>query len=362
MSTLSDIRQYESVMNLTSFYKYYLYGNCAYIMSLYPVCLYLLFWRDIKLKTAYKYMLFMCATTTLMNSLMYAIWAPVTNQSFMGGFSVGLTRSLGPDVNLKIFQLSLVILTNSQISTILLLVFQYAHLNPEAFLSKLGVTGRRLIATYICYTLFLFLIAALLVPFSVNDQQEFISYVHSNNNTYAELLLANQPSLITFIAELNPAVYALGVIEVGSPVFLFVLGAYYTVAVSRMIARTKAVVSAQTYKRELMMFRTFVFKTMMMFVFYVIPIVGYTVCLWLDVRNPVMGLLLNLILVSHGWPSYIGSVWLIKPYRYIVLGMIGKVVPLPSFIQPPETTMQNSYSNQQRSGTIGTAEKVHPTT
>uniref|UniRef100_A0AC35G5U4 NADH dehydrogenase subunit 4 n=1 Tax=Panagrolaimus sp. PS1159 TaxID=55785 RepID=A0AC35G5U4_9BILA len=53
----------------------------------------------------------------------------------------------------------------------------------------------------------------------------------------------------------------------------------------------------------------------------------YIVSLWLKLQYPLIGMLCNIIMVSHGSISYIGTIWLLRPYRRIVIGFILRIKP-----------------------------------
>uniref|UniRef100_A0A914PLL8 Uncharacterized protein n=1 Tax=Panagrolaimus davidi TaxID=227884 RepID=A0A914PLL8_9BILA len=320
---------YDQLQHHIPGYHIYLYINCGMITSMYPLCIYLLFIRtDVKLNVAYKYMLFGCATTSFLNSILYCLWAPILTPGFFGGYITGILRYLGTTVNLQLFKIALIVLTNSELCTILLLVFQFSNLRSDSFLSKFGRTSKRLIVSYFCYLGFLIAIALLLVPFSHNENSAFINYANLTSNEFAKDLLANNDIVLTFVAKLNPASYVLASAELISSIFLFVLGLYYTVIVGHVITTTRGVVSHTTYTREKMMLQTFVFKTFMMLIFYAFPMLGYTISLWIGTKSPIFGMIMNIIMVSHGWISYFGTIALIGPYRRIVLSLIFRIPEL----------------------------------
>ena len=348
-----DHSYYNELRNSIPAYHYYVYVNCGMITSMYPLCVYLLFVRtDVKLNLAYKYMLFGCATTSFLNSILYCLWAPVLTPGFFGGVVTGILRHLGTGVNLQIFKLALIVLTNSELCTILLLVFQFSNLQPNSFLSNFGRTGKRLITSYFGYLGFLIAIALILVPFSSNSLTEFRAYTFSRKDSFTEDLLSHNETILTFVAELNPTSHVLGFFELFSSVLLFVLGFYYTIIVSHVITTTRDVVSYTTYMREKMMLRAFIFKTIMMLVFYAFPMLAYTVAIWINVRSPLFMMMLNIIMVSHGWISYCGTIALIGPYRRIVLSLIFRIpesnVTMDSSVAPS----RSSGANINQSGLI----------
>ena len=353
MSTLQE-SPYNQLQQYIPSYHLYLYINCGMITSMYPLCVYLLYIRrDVKLNIAYKYMLFGCATTSFLNSILYCLWAPILTPNYFGGYITGVLRYLGTTVNLQIFKFALIVLTNSELCTVLLLVFQFSNLQSNSFLSIFGRTSKRLIISYFCYLGFLIAIALFLVPFSYNDLKDFENYAELKNDSFAKDLLKNNKTILTFVAKLNPASYYLSSAELVSSIFLFILGFYYTIIVSHVITVTRSVVSHTTYLRELMMLRVFVFKTLMMLVFYAFPMLGYTISLWFETKSPIFGMAMNIIMVSHCWISYCGSIALIGPYRRIVLHLIFRI---PEENVSFESSVAPSSMHRVASGGVNTSQ------
>uniref|UniRef100_A0A914PKS9 Serpentine Receptor, class H n=1 Tax=Panagrolaimus davidi TaxID=227884 RepID=A0A914PKS9_9BILA len=295
---------------------------------MYPLCIYLLFFTPVKFNAAYKYMLFGCATTTYLNSILYCFWAPILTPEFFGVVFTGVFgKWVSKETNLDFFQAAIIILTNSHLCTVLLLVFQFSTLRPNSFLAKFGRTSQRLIITYLSYLALIIAISLILIPTALTSANEFNQYIHQNNDAFAKEIISRNFTVLSFTASINPTSYAFGTFMLLSSLFLFFLGLHYTIIVSKVIKHTRGIVSIWTHKREIMMFQAFVFKTAMLFLFYALPMLVYTVSLWLKLQYPLIGMLCNIIMVSHGSISYIGTIWLLRPYRKIVIGFMLRIKP-----------------------------------
>uniref|UniRef100_A0A914XPX2 Uncharacterized protein n=1 Tax=Panagrolaimus superbus TaxID=310955 RepID=A0A914XPX2_9BILA len=76
---------------------------------------------------------------------------------------------------------------------------------------------------------------------------------------------------------------------------------------------------------------------------------GYTISLWMEAKSPLFGMIMNIIMVSHGWISYCGTIALIGPYRRIVFSIIFRI---------PESdlnTFDSSVAPSRTSGFLRTA-------
>uniref|UniRef100_A0AC35GCN3 Uncharacterized protein n=1 Tax=Panagrolaimus sp. PS1159 TaxID=55785 RepID=A0AC35GCN3_9BILA len=97
---------------------------------------------------------------------------------------------------------------------------------------------------------------------------------------------------------------------------------YLICMIVAVIANTRKHVSEQTYKLEKAMFRTFIFKTAMMFFFYFIPLFIYGISIWTEIDCPLLLILINIIYISHGCVSYIVSFFFVGPYRKLITKLI----------------------------------------
>lgn len=303
-------------------YQIFLIINCVIICILYPLFMLSIQYSDKKLNTAYKSLFFCCATTSLITSICQVLYAPVLTPRFFGIVVTGIAKDLGDDTNLWFFQIAVIMLTNSQLCALALLIFQFSHLTPNCMWSKLGKNTNVLLLFYLAYLSCMITVVVVVTRYASTSKSDFAMFVQLTDNNFGKELIIHQETYFAFISKYNSASYALASIGLFSIVFICFAGFYYTFILSKVICNTRKHVSDQTYKLEMAMFRTFIFKTGMMFCFYFIPFFVYGISLWIDVECPLLLIFINVFYVSHGWISYVVSFFFIGPYRKVISKLI----------------------------------------
>ena len=350
MPATTSSQTYATLMSYAGAYQIFLIVNCVIICLLYPLFILSVIYSDKKLNIAYKCLFFCCATTSLSKSIMQALFAPILTPTFFGVIVTGVAKDLGPDTNLWFFQLALVMLTNSMLCTVALLIFQFSHLTPNCMWSKLGKNTTILMLSHFAYMSAMISVALIIIRLARNSRNDFHLYAYMTDNAFAKELLASGETYFTFIAKYNSTSYAFATIALASTFFLCFVGFYYTWILSKVIAKTRDLVSEQTYKLEMVMFRTFIFKTGMMIGFYLIPLLVYAITVWADIESPLICILTNVVCVSHGCISYVIGFFFIGPYRVISKLIKRKISSYSSSVTPSDTrTLSNKIATHNNS-------------
>uniref|UniRef100_A0A914QTE3 Uncharacterized protein n=1 Tax=Panagrolaimus davidi TaxID=227884 RepID=A0A914QTE3_9BILA len=204
-------------------------------------------YSDKKLNHTYKGLFFCCATTSLITSICQVLYAPVLTPKFFGIVVTGIAKDLGAETNVWLFQLAVIMLTNSQLCCLAFLIFQFSHLTPNCMWSKLGKNTYMLFLAYFVYLICMIAAVILLTRFSTTSKSDFSIFVQTTENNFGKELILRRETYFAFIFKYNPASFALSTIVLSSIFFICFAAFYYTYILSKVIANTRKHVSEQTY-------------------------------------------------------------------------------------------------------------------
>ena len=323
-SEFSESPEFSGFSSFVGKYQILLYFNCGFTISLYPLIYYLIYSTPVKLNGVYKFMLFHCATTSLLNSILFCFWAPAFIPETFGVVITGIFKSFDTSANLPCLQGTLILVVNSHLCTVLLLGFQVSSLRTTSIWRKLCRTGTRMLLMYFSVMVLQVALVWILLPKILNSwSSSGETSSHNETTSFVQELSTRNLTFLSFTSVNTRTFTIFGIMQICIFLFLFLIAFWCISVLLKVIHSNFGTFTTPKYRQETMMFRVFVFKIATLFVVFWLPMLIYCCSILLKLHpSPLLGMVCNLIAASHGWISYIGTMALIAPFRRVIIGLI----------------------------------------
>ncbi|KAI1700015.1 serpentine type 7TM GPCR chemoreceptor srh domain-containing protein [Ditylenchus destructor] len=321
--------QYLELLKLSHPYRVFLVTNALISTILYPYVLYLFFYRTPKeISACMRFYMLNATTTCYALGVMLALWQPVPVVPLLAGFSAGPLRLIGDWINIYAYEVTVSLILNLVHAYTIAYLVHYSAFKPTSKVAMWMGSPRK---TALYYTIQTMIVISLMVI--------LIHYMHNTPEEFREML-DNLPSsefkdLISTVAEYEPtfASYSyvkwtkgLGVVYIGffmgivaSEVLIITVMIYKT---AKEIQLTKKIVRPRTHQVQMMVFRTFLMKSIFFLVFFLVPLSIIQLSLAGAFRSHWAAFVMYSMFSLHTPLIYLQLLYVIRPYRRFTCALL----------------------------------------
>ncbi|KAI1701068.1 serpentine type 7TM GPCR chemoreceptor srh domain-containing protein [Ditylenchus destructor] len=356
--------QYLDLLNATDPYRAILVANALTSSVLYPYLLYLFFYRSPKeISTSMRLNMLNATTTCYAVVMMLALWQPVAVIPLLAGFSAGPLRLIGDWITIYAYEVTLALILNLIHAYTMAYLLHYSALRPLSKVKMWMGSHRKTILYYIIRTT---IVISLMVA--------FVHYMHNSPEELNEMINNLPPSefqafiLAVSRHESSFASYSyvkwtkgMGVVYIGLltsfvaiEVTIITLMIYKT---AKEIQMTKKIVRPNTHQAQMMVFRTFLIKSIFFLVFFLMPLLMTLLALVGALHSHWPGYVMHLMFSLHTPLVYLQMLYVMRPYRRFTCALLKRTFSLLRCAKYEETSEHERLdrSSGQMSHTMSSA-------
>ncbi|KAI1700397.1 serpentine type 7TM GPCR chemoreceptor srh domain-containing protein [Ditylenchus destructor] len=313
--------QYLELLKLSHPYRVILVINAVISTILYPYLLYLLIYRSPKeIMMCMRIHLFNATTTCYVVVIVLALWQPIPVMSLLAGYSAGPLRHIGDWINIYANELAVALILNLVQAYTMAYLLYYSVIKPS---SRIATWMRSHRKTAICYAILISIVLSLtviLIHYTRNSPEELNEMIDDMSPELQALIVAVAQHESSFVSYSRVKwTKGLGVIYV---IFLksIVVGEVIVLTImtyksAKEIQLTKKIVRPSTHQVQMMVFRTFVLKSIFFLLFFLAPLTVVLLSLSGAFQSLWPPFIMYTLWSLHTPLLYIQILVLMRPYR-----------------------------------------------